>query len=145
MPEARERLSSKEGILATYSNRGRILGTGSRNVGRGNSVIFILEKEADEVQATGTPLRWRGIAMVATPGPMGLASGRGSIGTPRMGHAANFRRSSARIIGRENLSPIVGSGRGRGVGKGRGNSGLPYWYPRKPLQDITAVMRVKLD
>ncbi|KAI3471558.1 hypothetical protein Pfo_028208 [Paulownia fortunei] len=75
--------------------------------------------------------------MAGTPGPMGVASGRGSFGTPRIGHAANFGRSSALIIGRENLSPVVGSGRGRG----RASSILPAWYPRKPLRDITAVAR----
>ncbi|KAL7097991.1 hypothetical protein ACP275_10G177500 [Erythranthe tilingii] len=54
----------------------------------------------------------------------GVASGRGSIVNPRTA-----------ITGQENLSPMVGSGRGGG------GSILPPWYPRKPLQDITAVVR----
>ncbi|KAK4414951.1 protein POLYCHOME [Sesamum alatum] len=69
--------------------------------------------------------------MVGTPGPMGVTVGRGAIGTPRTGR-------TARIIGRENLSPLVGSGRGRGSGRG---SALPTWYPRRPLNEITAVVR----
>ncbi|KAK6117486.1 hypothetical protein DH2020_048764 [Rehmannia glutinosa] len=39
-----------------------------------------------------------------TPGPMGVAFGKGTFGTPRIGHALNFGRSSALTIGRENLS-----------------------------------------
>lgn len=144
MPEARDRLSRQEDVLAAYSNRRRIISSGSRNVGRVNSEVFVPEDEAEE-QATRTPFRWRGTAMVGTPGPMRVASGRGSIGTPRIGRSPNFGRSSALTIGRENMSPVVGSGRGRGGRLGRGSIILPAWYPRKPLRDITAVVRVILD
>ncbi|KAL0428583.1 UNVERIFIED_CONTAM: protein POLYCHOME [Sesamum latifolium] len=65
--------------------------------------MFVLDDENEEGQVAGTPFRWRGAAMVGTPGPMGVAAGRGAIGTPRTGR-------TARIIGRENLSPLVGSG-----------------------------------
>ncbi|KAL7138549.1 hypothetical protein ABFS83_10G171400 [Erythranthe nasuta] len=54
----------------------------------------------------------------------GVASGRGSIVNRRIW-----------ITGKENLSPMVGSG------CGGGGSILPPWYPRKPLQDISAVVR----
>ncbi|KAK6149194.1 hypothetical protein DH2020_016719 [Rehmannia glutinosa] len=142
MPEARDRLSRQEDALATYSNRRRIFSGGRGNVGRVNPVAFVLEDDADDGQATGTPFRWRSTAMVGTPGPMGVASGRGSIGTPRIGRAANFGRPSPLTIGRENLSPVVvGNSRGRVGGRGRGSSILPAWYPRKPLRDITAIAR----
>ncbi|KAL6555425.1 negative regulation of ubiquitin-protein transferase activity [Orobanche gracilis] len=140
MPEARDRLTRQEDVVATYSNRRRNISSGRGNVGMVNPVVFVLEDEGDEEgQATGTPFRWRGTAMVGTPGPMGVASGRGSIGTPRIGRVPNFTRSSARALGRENMSPLVGSARARG--RGRRGTFLPAWYPRKPLQDITAVVR----
>ncbi|KAG8371886.1 hypothetical protein BUALT_Bualt12G0009500 [Buddleja alternifolia] len=141
MPEARDRLSMQDEFSATFGNRRPISSSGNRNVERDNSVTFILEDEADDEQATRTPFRWRGTPMAGTPGRMGVASGRGSIGTTRIGRGANVNRSPARIVGRENLSPVVGSGRGRGGGRGRGSSILPYWYRRKPLGDITAIVR----
>ncbi|KAL0337993.1 UNVERIFIED_CONTAM: protein POLYCHOME [Sesamum calycinum] len=130
MPEARDRLSRQDDIVAAYSRR-RISSTGNRNTGRGSSIMFVLDDESEDGQVAGTPFRWRGAAMVGTPGPTGVTAGRGAIGTPRTGRAA-------RIIGRENLSPLVGSGRGRGSGRG---SALPTWYPRRPLNEITAVVR----
>ncbi|KAL3841221.1 hypothetical protein ACJIZ3_025812 [Penstemon smallii] len=125
MPEGRDRLFRNDDVLATYSNRRRI--SSDRNVGRVDSIIFVLEDESDEGQATGTPFRWRTTPMVGTHGPIG----RGTIGSSRFGRNL---RSPAPITGKENLSR---SGRGRG----RGGSILPSWYPRRPLQDITAVMR----
>ncbi|KAL3637282.1 negative regulation of ubiquitin-protein transferase [Castilleja foliolosa] len=141
MPEARDRLSRQDDVLSTYSTRLRSFASGRGNVGRVNPVAFILEDDVDEGQAAGTPFRWRGTAMTVTPGPMGVASGRGSFGTPRFGRVLNSGQSSTLAIGRENLSPSVGSARRRGNGRGRGSTVLPSWYPRKPLQDITAVVR----
>ncbi|KAK8554181.1 hypothetical protein V6N12_031152 [Hibiscus sabdariffa] len=61
-----------------------------------------------------------------------------SFGTPRSGirHGRTLHRSPA--MGREN-TPLTGRGRERGTG-----SLLPSWYPRSPLNDITAVLRVML-
>ncbi|KAG8367930.1 hypothetical protein BUALT_Bualt16G0123900 [Buddleja alternifolia] len=126
MPESRDRLSRQDDIVAAYSSR-RISNAGNRNMERGSPVIFILQDENEDGQSVGTPFRWRGAAMAGTPGPMGVAAGRGLFGTPRIGRIAP-------IIGRENLSPVVGSGRGW-------RSPLPIWYPRRPLNDITSVVR----
>ncbi|KAL9155238.1 hypothetical protein ABFS82_10G168700 [Erythranthe guttata] len=121
MPERRDGMPRQEDVIATYSNRRPIFSSGGRDCGRVNSLGLVLEDEPKEGVATETPFRWRGTGTAATPGPIGIASGRGSIVNPRIG-----------ITGKENLSPMVGSGRG---------SILPPWYPRKPLQDITAVVR----
>ncbi|KAL8041527.1 hypothetical protein ABFX02_10G170800 [Erythranthe guttata] len=124
MPERRNGMPRQEDVIATYSNRRPIFSSGGRNARGVKSSVLVIEDEPDEGVATGTPFRWRGTCMAATRGPMGVASGRGSIVNPRIA-----------ITGQENLSPMVGSGRGGG------GSILPPWYPRKPLQDITAVVR----
>ncbi|PIN13203.1 hypothetical protein CDL12_14168 [Handroanthus impetiginosus] len=128
MPEARDRLSSQEDALTTYSNQRRIFISSSRNFVGFNLIIFVLEGEDDEGQSTRTPLGW-----IGTPGSMGGVSGRGSIGTSRIDG------SSAPIIGQENISPIVALARGRG--QGGGNNIFPAWFRRKPLRDITDVMK----
>lgn len=99
-----------------------------------------MEDEVED-QAAGTPFRWRGAPMVGTPGPMGVIRRRGGLGSPRIGRSPNSGRSSALVLGRENMSPVVGSARGLGGLRGRGSLILPAWYPRKPLRDITSVVR----
>ncbi|GFP97256.1 protein polychome [Phtheirospermum japonicum] len=128
MPQARDRLLRQDDVVAAYHRR-RVSRSRGRDVWRGSSVIFVLEDENEASQVAGTPFRWRGAAMVGTPGRIGLASDS-TVRSPRVG-----RRNSP-IVGRENLSPAAGSGRGRGRG-----SDLPNWYPRRPLHDITAVAR----
>lgn len=137
MPETRDRLSRQDGDMTTYISRRRIVGGGNRN-----SEVIIMENDVED-QATGSPFRWRGAPMVGTPGPIGVARPRGGLGSSRMGRSPNFGRSSA--LGRENISPVLGSARGRGGPRGRGSLILPAWYPRKPLRDITAVVRVMCD
>lgn len=147
MPESRDRLSRQDSIIASYSQR-RISGSGDRNNGRGNPIAFVLEDDNEE--AARTPFRWRETTMAGNPGSVGagaigartirpqnlspvVGSGRSrgrAFGTPRI-------RRIARLAGPENLSPVVGSGHGRG-----GGGPLPIWYPRRPLNDITAVVRV---
>ncbi|KAL1550000.1 uv-b-insensitive 4 [Salvia divinorum] len=132
MPETRDRLPREEDVMASYSNRRRIISGGNRN-----SDVAILVDEAED-QATVTPFRWRGASMVATPASMGVTRRRGDLGSPRFLRSPYFGRSSPLAMGRENMSPVVGSGRGL---RGRGSVLLPAWYPRKPLRDITAVMK----
>lgn len=127
MPEARDRLSRQEdNLVSAYSLR-RISRIGERNAGRNGSIAFILEDESEEGPVVLTPLRWRSRAMVATPGSMGV--------TPRRGGATRYSRTGRipQVIGCENQT-ISGSGRGNGTA-------LPAWYPRRPLNDITAVMK----
>ncbi|KAH6772109.1 hypothetical protein C2S51_010513 [Perilla frutescens var. frutescens] len=155
MPESRDRLSREDSIIASYSQR-RISRTGNRNIGSGISIPFVLEDDNEEGQAaTRTPFRWRNTTMAGNPGSIGgavaaprirpftghgnlspvVGSGRSrgaAFGTPRL-------RRIAPLMGPENLSPVVGSG--RGGGRGRGGGVLPTWYPRRPLNDITAVVR----
>lgn len=139
MPEGRDRLTRQEDVMATYRNRRQITGRGNRN-----SDVFILEEEAED-QATVTPFRWRGASMVGTPASMGVARRRGALGSPRIWRSPNFGRSSSLAIGRENMSPVAGRGSGRDGLRGRGRVILPAWYPRKPLRDITAVVKVVWD
>lgn len=133
MPETRDRLPREDDVMASYSNRRPIISGGNRN-----SDVSILVDEAED-QATRTPFRWRGTSMVATPASMVVTRRRGDLGSPRFVRSPNFGRSSPLAIGRENMSPVVGSGRGL---RRRGSILLPAWYPRKPLRDITAVMKV---
>ncbi|XP_047963887.1 protein POLYCHOME [Salvia hispanica] len=132
MPETRDRLPREVDVMASYSNRRRITSGGNRN-----SDVSILVDEAED-QATRTPFRWRGASMVGTPASMAVTRRRGDLGSQRFVRSPNFGRSSPLVIGRENMSPVVGIGRGL---RGRGSILLPAWYPRKPLRDITAVMK----
>lgn len=144
MPEARDRLSREDDVVVTYSRR-RNSNTGNRSSGRGDSLIFVLQDDADEGQRAETPFRWRGTAMTGTTAEAsggGAGRGRGFVGSPRIGRGGYFLRSPASVFGRENVSPMIGGSRGRGGYRGRGSSVLPSWYPRRPLRDITAVARV---
>lgn len=147
MPESRDRLSRQDNIVASYSQR-RISRTGgSNNNGRGNSIAFVLEDDSEQEQASRTPFRWRDTTMVGELGlitpsirPPVVGNGRsrgGAFRTPRVGHIASLR-------GPENFSPLVGNGRGHSSHGRRVGGVLPTWYPRRPLNDITAVVRVTL-
>ncbi|KAI3840479.1 hypothetical protein MKX03_000766 [Papaver bracteatum] len=84
-----------------------------------------------------------------TTSPMGFSgSPRGSMAIPssrnialrRVGFGPNNRLGNSRIsssTGSENVSPKGSERRSRGGAK---NSLLPSWYPRSPLQDITAIV-----
>ncbi|KAL1555288.1 uv-b-insensitive 4 [Salvia divinorum] len=133
MPETRDRLPRDNDVMVSYSNRRQIIGDGNRNPD-----VIVLVDEAED-QSTGTPFRWRGAPMVGTHPSRGVSRRRGGLVSPRFGRSPNFRRSSSLALGRENMYPVVGSGRG-GL-RGRGSLRFPAWYPRKPLRDITAVMR----
>ncbi|KZV36384.1 hypothetical protein F511_03825 [Dorcoceras hygrometricum] len=146
MPEARDRLSREDDVVATYSRRRNSNISNRISSGRGDSLLFVLQEDAEEGQRAETPFRWRGTAMTGTMaeasgggGGGGGGRGRGTVGSPRIGRGGYFLRSPASVFGRENLSPMIGSGRGRY--RGRGRAVLPSWYPRKPLRDITAVAR----
>lgn len=139
MPEARDRLSRQDDDMSSHISRSRFIGGGNRN-----SEVMVMEDEVED-QASGTPFRWRNAPMVGTPVPMGVSRPRGGFGSPRIGRSPNLGRSSALVTGRENMSPVVGSARGRGGLRGRGSLILPAWYPRKPLRDITSVVRVMYD
>ena len=133
MPESRDRLSRPDDVRAMFALRRQSIG--------GFSIIL------DEPEtSSGTPFLWGATAMTGTRGPMGVAAtrsnggvGRGSLGTPRnrTRHGRNLHRSP---MSRENF-PLGSSRRGRGRST---NSVLPSWYPRTPLHDITAVVRVMI-
>ncbi|KAL1554612.1 uv-b-insensitive 4 [Salvia divinorum] len=145
MPLSRDRLSTQDSIIASYSQR-RVSRTGDRST----SISFVLEDDNEEGQNARTPFRWRDTTLVGDSGSAGAPLGTpgirpqilsplvgsghsrgGSFGTPKI-------RRIARPEGQENLSPVVGSGHGR---RGTGGSPLPAWYPRRPLNDIAAVVR----
>ncbi|XP_042019964.1 protein POLYCHOME-like [Salvia splendens] len=130
MAVSRDRLSREDSIIASYSQR-RV----SRNIGRGNPIPFVLVDDNEEGMNARTPFRWRDTTMAGNAGsprftPQNLSylvgSGRSRVG----GFGTTSIRRFGRLAGPENL----GSSRGRG-------GALPAWYPRKPLNDITAVVK----
>ena len=133
MPESRDRLSRPVDVAAIlFAPR------------RYNGGILIDEPERDP-NLFGTPIRPQRTAAATTTtttttpvartpagfevarGGGGGGLGRGSFRTPRTG---NLRREN---------TPIGTARRGRRGGR---NSILPSWYPRTPLRDITAIVRV---
>lgn len=143
MPESRDRLSRQDNIIGSYSQR-RISRAGASISGRGSSIAFVLEDDNEEEQASRTPFRWRDTTMA---GEQGLITPRirpARNSSPVVGNGRSYGGASGRIAplrGPENFSPVVGSGRGHSHG-GRGGGVLPTWYPRRPLNDITALERV---
>ncbi|KAL4339628.1 hypothetical protein GQ457_08G016390 [Hibiscus cannabinus] len=97
-----------------------------------SGTLTIFSDDARELLVS--PVRQRrpvGVGIV-TPTAHGGGGRRGSsFGTPRSGirHGRTLHRSPA--MGGEN-TPLTGRGTG---------SVLPSWYPRSPLNDITAVLR----
>ncbi|XP_051140632.1 protein POLYCHOME [Andrographis paniculata] len=134
MPEARDRLLREEDPVEAYSRR-RFSRPSGRDAGRVGPILFVLEDGDGDIEggsAAGGRGRWRDTPLVSTPLRMGVTGrGRSVLGAPRVWR-------TPQITGRENLSPL-----GRGVRSSRGRgSVLPSWYPRRPLNDITAVVRV---
>lgn len=133
MPESRDRLSRAIDIAALFARR--------RSV-----ILGIYEDQPDLERAlSGSPAR---PPMVATrtggAGMSPIGHGRVGLGTPRgqTGRGRNIYRTPA--VGREN-TPIGSVRQGNSRGRVRpSNSVLPSWYPRTPLRDITAIVRVTL-
>lgn len=113
---------------------------------RRSGPLGIYSDEAFEL--LGSPVR-----VAVTRRPMGVGAStstmrgggvRMGIGfaTPRSGirRGRNLYRSPA--LGRENTPTTATTARAMGRGRGRPTGSLlPSWYPRAPLQDITAVTR----
>ncbi|KAE8689996.1 ras-related protein RABA4d-like [Hibiscus syriacus] len=115
MPYSRDRLMRAVDIAQVFSR------TRSGTLG-------IISDESRELLVS--PLRQRS--------PMGIGGGRrrnSSFGTPGSGIRQGGSLYQSLAMGREN-TPLTGRARGRGTG-----SVLPSWYPRAPLNDITAVLR----
>ncbi|KAF7146620.1 hypothetical protein RHSIM_Rhsim04G0098700 [Rhododendron simsii] len=139
MPESRDRLSRPDDVRAAFAGRRQSIGG-----------ISILLDEEQRVDGTGTtPFRWGATAMTGTHGPTGAAATRGGgsgvrrgiLGTPRSNNRNRLGRNLHRspVVGRENMGSRAFR---RGRGRSMMNSVLPSWYPRTPLRDITAVVRV---
>ena len=126
MPESRDRLVRPVDYAAIFARR-RAPSTG----------ILIGDPEVDR-NLFGSPAPVRQVATPATRGR--FIGGRGGFGTPRNVRGRNLYGTPA--TGQENNPRTAqwSSGRGRTTG-----SVLPSWYPRTPLQDITAVVRVIFD
>lgn len=86
---------------------------------RRSSGTILIQSDESPLVNTGT----------ASQGPSGAAA------TPARGRG----RSRSRL--RRNLYRYSG-GENREAGRRVSRRVLPYWYPRKPLQDITTVVRV---
>ncbi|XWS56222.1 hypothetical protein CRYUN_Cryun09bG0067700 [Craigia yunnanensis] len=130
MAESRDRITRAVDIAEVFARRR-------------SGPLGILSDEAQEL--LGSPVQ-----QAVTRRPMGVGIttstarvggiGRGiSFGTPRSGirRGRNLYRSTA--PGREN-TPMTATAMGRRRGRATG-SVLPSWYPRTPLQDITAAVR----
>ncbi|KAK3035141.1 hypothetical protein RJ639_032814 [Escallonia herrerae] len=136
MSESRDRLSRPDDVAERYIRRLRSLGrTG------------VLHDDVVETGSATVPFRWGTTPLTGTRGPMGVApplraavggvSGPARAGPSRFG--ANGRGRSlnrAPAGGREN-TPAAG----RFQLAGRGGSVLPSWYRRRPLRDVTPVVR----
>ncbi|XP_031128956.1 protein POLYCHOME-like [Ipomoea triloba] len=139
MPEARDRLSRPVDVAEVY--RRRVTGIGGGRDMDGGGIVLIVRDDADDL-GVGSPFRWGATGLTGAVGagsPAAAAAAAGGVGTP-IGRspfrARRGRGSSARVIGRENIS----SHTGRRPVRARG-SALPSWYPRRPLQDITYITR----
>ncbi|CAH9079489.1 unnamed protein product [Cuscuta epithymum] len=131
MPEARDRLSRPADVAEVYIRR---------QVGTSGGGI-VQSPNNDGEEAT---FRWGETGLTGTQRTETAAEPSGGVLTPvrrspfRTPRTRRDRGSSARgaIIGRQNLSPIAGRRQGRAR-----HRVLPSWYPRRPLQDITAITR----
>ncbi|KAL3534232.1 hypothetical protein ACH5RR_002693 [Cinchona calisaya] len=154
MPEARDRISRVEDLATVYIRRRQSIISGGNRNGNGSSSGERVGVLADEPMDVGpaTPFRWGAMAMTGTRGggigaadaSVGGGIERGGLGTPRIWRGRHLQMSPGTVIGRQNISQATRSSRGhRGRGRGRVRAGsvLPYWYPRNPLQDITATVR----
>lgn len=84
------------------------------------------------------------VSTVTTP----VSRGRTALGATRSGGLGRGRSGTPRNVRGWNLSQATGRDNAqssrRWSGRGmHGNSMLPFWYPRTPLRDITAVVRVR--
>lgn len=125
MPEARDRLVRPVDIAAVFARR-RANPFGVYEdppETRRHSITFrIHEAESEPRRASlGSPSR------ASTPTPRRFGTPRGGFGR---GRRSSFGGSP---LGREN-TPVR-----------RGGSVLPAWYPRTPLRDITAIVRVIIN
>nr|GMD85719.1 ras-related protein RABA4d-like [Ipomoea batatas] len=136
MPEARDRLSRPVDIAEVY--RRRVTGI---DIDAGG-IVHLVRDDADDL-GVGSPFRWGATGLTGAVGAGSAAAAAaaataGGVGTPIRRSPFRARRgrgSSARVIGRENISHT-----GRRPVRARG-SALPSWYPRRPLQDITYITR----
>lgn len=123
MSEARDRLPRPVDVAAVFARRrAGILGIIDESVTAGSDLF-------------GTPRAQR--ATLSTT--LGLGATRtGTIGRGSFGNLLTRNVNGTLSVGMENMP--VGIARRR---RGRAtDSVLPYWYPRRPLGDITVVLRV---
>ncbi|KAK1370505.1 Uv-b-insensitive 4 [Heracleum sosnowskyi] len=125
MPEARDRLSRRQDDPSILFLRQR---------SQFGSLQILPDVPAVNTFRWGaTPLNGATTGVAGSPG-RGGGVGRGTFGTPRLGNGRG-RVSS----GRENTPARSARRTPRGGGGNR--SILPSWYPRKPLQDITPIVK----
>lgn len=145
MPEARDRLSRPVDVAAMFARR-RSAAVGVLVDDTENGADLFRSPIRQQPAATATGVRTpMGFGATTRGGGSGVGIGRGGLGTPRTGNSrfrSSFRSSSAAAVASRENTPAPGIVR---RGRGRGRSGvLPYWYPRTPLRDITAIARVRI-
>ncbi|GAA0178626.1 hypothetical protein LIER_29864 [Lithospermum erythrorhizon] len=126
MAEARDRRVRAEDIAEVYIRRRRSLVSNPDSVDQ----ILAFVDQLDESTPPRTALRWRTTPMVGTSSR--VIRRFNAFGSPRNIRGRSFRGVQA--SGRENVVPGGSRGRARG-------GTLPTWYPRRPLQDITSIVR----
>ncbi|KAI3984335.1 hypothetical protein MKX01_011289 [Papaver californicum] len=130
MIESRDRLVREEDPLTPLSVRK--LGLGKPRFTLGSEINLFGSVSPSQ---TTSPMGFSGSPM----GLMEIPSSR-NIALRRVGFGTNNRLGNSRMsssIGSENVSPMGSERRSRGGVK---KSILPSWYPRSPLQDITAIV-----
>lgn len=133
MPEARDRLARPVDIAAIFARMR-------------SGALGILADEADtSLETLGSPLRQQTTVTPIARRPTGFGAtrggghgGGGSFGTPRSGNRRVRNLHGSPSAAREN-APMGTARRGR---TRTTTSVLPSWYPRTPLRDITAIVRV---
>lgn len=123
MPEARDRLPRPIDIAAVFARRrAGVLGILDDTVTTGSGLF-------------GTPRTLR----ITPSSPTRLVATRaGALGRGSFENLHNQNGNRTLPVGREN-TPVTIARRRRGRGA---DSVLPSWYPRRPLGDITVVVRV---
>ncbi|GAA0175843.1 hypothetical protein LIER_28939 [Lithospermum erythrorhizon] len=139
MAESRDRRVREDDVAEVYIRRMRSQSTNRNTESSQGVVLDVYRDQPDEATTPRTGIRrgtgTNGVVDQGTTRVIRRVTGRGAFGTPRNLQGRSFIGSPAIGSGSENVFP--GGSRGRASG-----SILPSWYPRRPLQDITSVVRV---
>ena len=133
MAEPRDRLSRAVDVAAIFARR------------RSGVHGILVDESGTGLDLFGSPIRQQSTVTTSARRLTDFGARRGggyvsgSFRTPRTGNLRGRNLHGSSSAGRENVPPLGSGWRGRGRAT---NSPLPSWYPRTPLRDITAIIRV---